>query len=173
MAIRDTQDVLIFETPVPQVGNIRDSQDVLVYEYPFINYMFQYQPAVGTLVGFTPVYPPRGKQPLYLWGLEAKRSDSITVDGIKRSVCDTINNVTILTFPFVSLSDMAAWKAFEQFALTGGTFAYRPMPDYPAITPGDNTGFSTFTLVNMDWTPKFESPQIFSLAMKLKLVADL
>jgi hypothetical protein len=176
MALRDTQDVLIFEIPATSFGpsgNLHDTQDCIVLEFPFINYMFVYQASVGNLVGFTPVYPPRGKQPLYQWGLEVKRADSVTVDGIKRSVCDTINQITTLTFPFVSLSDMAAWKAFEQFALTGGTFAYRPMPDYPVVTPGDNTGFSTFTLVNMDWTPVFQSPQIFSLAMKLKLVADL
>jgi hypothetical protein len=170
--LRSTQDALLVEW-LNTTAKVRVTQDVMICEFPFINYMFVYQASVGNLVGFTPVYPPRGKQPLYQWGLEAKRADSVTVDGIKKSVLDHIDQVTILTFPFVSLSDMAAFKAFEQFALTGGTFAYRPMPDYPVITPGDNTGFSTFTLVNMDWTPKFESPAIFSLAMKLKLVADL
>jgi hypothetical protein len=81
--------------------------------------------------------------------------------------------VTTLTFPFVPLSDMAAWKAFQEYALTGGQFAYRPMPDYPVITAGDNTGFSTFQLISMNWTPKFESVGIFSLELKLRLVRDM
>jgi hypothetical protein len=173
MSIRDSQDVLILEVPATAFGpfdHLRDSQDAAVYEFPFINFMFVYQPVGGALVGFTPVFAPTGKQPLYEWGLEAVRGDSITVDGRKRSVLNRLITVTTVTFPAVALSDMAQWKAFESYALTGGTFAYRPNATIPG---SDNTAFCTAQLINMDWTPKFEAPQTFSLAMKFKLVADL
>lgn len=140
----------------------------------------------GTPVGFTPKYPPIKKQPFTLWGLEAKRADSITADGVKASVLDRMDVVTTLTFPMVALSDMAAWKAFEQYALTGGFFTYRPILDYPNTSlvepmfeyPGtdsgdDMGGYSVVQVISMDWTPKFESPGIFSLELKLRLVADV
>ncbi|MGD1214312.1 MAG: hypothetical protein ABR861_04920 [Terriglobales bacterium] len=139
----------------------------------------------GPTTGFTPTYPPIKKQPFGLWGLEAKRADSVTVDGVKKSVLDRIDTVTTLHFPYVVLTDMAAWKAFEAYALTGGIFTYRPILDYPnAVSanpmfqyPGtdngdDAPGYSVVQLLSMDWTPKFESFQIFSLDMKLRLVAD-
>jgi len=174
--LRDTQDSLIFEAPagVLQPGNLRDSQDCLVYEYPFINDMFVYQVAGSTvLTGFTPVFPPVKRQPLALWGMEAVRHDSITSEGMKRSVLERIDGVTTLTFPYVAGSDMAAWKAFEAFATGGGTFAYRPNKNAYARDAWDNTGFSTFKLIDMDWKPHFEAPQAFSLEMKLRLVKDM
>ena len=97
--------------------------------------------------------------------------------------------MTTLTFPFVALSDMAAWKAFESYALTGGVFTFLPILDYPNDYPvsstivadqmfqypgtvSGETGCSLCQLVSMDWTTKYESPGIFSLVMKLRLVAD-
>jgi hypothetical protein len=168
MSIRDTQDALLFE--ISPSSHIRGTQDVVILEFPFINYMFQWDPGINNLMGFTPVYAPVGKQPLFLWGLEATRGDSITVDGRKRSELNRLITVTQVIFPFVALSDMAQWKAFESYALTGGTFAYRPNATIPG---SDNTAFCSAQLMNMDWTPKFEAPKTFSLAMKLKLVADL
>ena len=106
MALRDTQDVLILEVPVAafgasgglrdtqdalileynQASHLRVTQDVSIYEYPFINAMFVYQPfGSATLVGFTPEYEPVRKQPLYMWGIEVDRQDSIAADGAKRS----------------------------------------------------------------------------------------
>jgi hypothetical protein len=137
--------------------------------------------------GFTPKYPPIKKQPFTLWGLEAKRFDSITVDGLKESVLERIDEVTTLHFPQVALSDMTAWKAFESYALTAGVFTYLPILDFPNIPIGDaiedqmfqypgtvpgETGCSLCQLLSMEWRPKFESFQIFSLDMKLRLVAD-
>ncbi len=173
--IRDSQDVLIVELPQGNfgaAGHLRDSQDALIYEYPFVNAMFVYQaPGANALTGFTPTWPPVKKQPLYQWGLAAVRHDSVTVDGVKRSMLDRLDGVTTLSFPQVALSDMAAWKAFEQYALSGATFAYCPGFDPWATT--DNTGFSTFRLINMDWTPHFQFFQTFSLEMKLLLVKDM
>jgi hypothetical protein len=169
--------------------------------------------------GFTPLYPPTKKQPFTLWGLEAKRADSITADGIKQSVLDHIDTVTTLHFPFVALmgtlsgellledgggielesgagvlqleqilGDLSQWKVFEEYALTGGVFTYNPIPDYPNDLPGSaiedqmfqwpgtvpgETGCSLVQLLSMDWTPKFKSFGIFSLDMKLLLVADV
>jgi hypothetical protein len=187
VAIRDTQDALILEQPFTS-GHLRDTQDalivewqnstaqiratqdVMIYEFPFINAMFVYQAAGGSLAGFTPVFAPRFKQPLYEWGLEAVRGDSITVGGVKRSVLNRLITVTTVTFPTVALSDMASWKAFEKYALTGGTFGYRPNA---SISGSDNTAFCSAQLLSMDWTPKFEFFQTFSLAMKFLLVQDL
>jgi hypothetical protein len=140
----------------------------------------------GSFTGFTPSYPPVKKQPFGLWGLEVKRADSITVDGIKQTVLERIDTVTTLTFPYIPLSDLPLWKMFEEYALTGGYFTYRPLLDYPNSTSndpmfqypglqnGDNAaGFSIVQMVSMDWTPKFESQGIFSLALKLKLAQDV
>lgn len=189
MALRDTQDALIVEQQwtsgtlrVTQdallvewqnsTAHLRVTQDALIFEYPFVNAMFVYQPlGASARVGFTPVYPPVKKQPLGLWGLEAKRADSIAADGSKESQLEQLIAVTKLSFPFVALSDMAAWKAFEQYALSGATFAY--CPSYDPWMKLDPTGFSEVQLLTMDWKPKFESFQIFSLEMKLKLVRDM
>lgn len=147
-------------------------------------YVYTSTPVAPT--GFTPKYPPIAKQPFGLWGFEAKRADSVTVNGIKNSVLDHLDTVTVLNFSSVLGTEMAAWKAFEQYALTGGMFSYRPILDYPnaVITdpmfqyPGSDNGsnaagYSVCQLVTMDWTPKFKSFGIFSLSMKLKLVGDL
>lgn len=171
--LRVTQDALLIEFKTAN-AKLRVTQDAMIYEYPFINAMFVYQaPGSSVLTGFTPVFPPVKRQPLALWGLEAVRHDSLTTDGIKRSVLERIDNVTTLTFPYVAESDMAAWKAFEEYAVGGGTFAYRPNANDWATNPWDNTGFSTFKLIDMDWKPKFEAPLAFSLEMKLKLVKDM
>jgi hypothetical protein len=140
----------------------------------------------GTGNIFTPAYPPCQKQPFGCWGMEAKRVDSVTVGGIKRSVLERIDTVTTLQFPYVALSDMAAWKAFQQYALGGGEFTYRAVPGYavapssepmfqfPGADNGDDVpGYSVVQALSMDWTPKFKSPGIFSLEMKLKLVEDV
>ena len=147
-------------------------------------YIYTSTPVAPT--GFTPSFPPIKKQPLTLWGMEAKRADSITANGVKKSVLDHIDTVTTLTFPFVPKSDLAAWKAFEQYALTGGLFTYRPILDYPNSVsvdpmfqyPGtdngdDAAGYSVVKMVAMDWTPKFESFGNFSVSTKLKLVGDV
>lgn len=142
----------------------------------------------GATNGFTPLYPPIKKQPFGLWGLEATRADSLTSEGSKKSVLDRIDEVTTLIFRFVPLSDLAQWKAFEQYALTGGSFTYRAIPDYPGAASGGTletsmfqwpgvvdgeTGCSVCQLLSMDWTPHFESQGSFSLQLKLKLVEDL
>ena len=172
---RDAQDALIFELPAGGInpGHLRDAQDCLIFEYPFVNGMFVYQAAgANVLTAFTPEFPPVRKQPLRLWGLEAKRTDSLTSDGLKTSVLDHLDTVTTLFFDSVAASDMAAWKAFETYALGGATFAYQPLPDYPGST-WDNTAFCAAQLLSMDWKPVFKSFGIFSLEMKLKLVAEL
>jgi len=173
--VRDAQDVLILEVPATAFtapGHLRDGQDVMLFEYPFVKAMFVYQPAgSNTLVGFTPEFPPVKKQPLGLWGLEAKRADSIAADGSKQSQLEQIIPVTKLSFPYVALSDMAAWKAFEQYALSGATFAY--CPSFDPWMKLDETGFSAVQLLSMDWRPIFKSFQVFSLEMKLKLVRDM
>ena len=170
--LRDTQDSLIFEAPGGALapGRLRDTQDSLIFEYPFISYMFAWDDSSGHAYGFTPLYPPVGKQPLGLWGLEAVRQDSIGSDGIKQSVLDRLDTVTTLTFPSIPLSDLAEWKIFMEYALTGGLFGYRPNATQANSDP---TAFSTVRLISTNWDPKFTSFQNFSLEMKVKLVRDM
>ena len=177
--VRATQDALLIEWENSN-AHLRATQDALIYEYPFINRaMFVYQAAgASVLTGFTPVYPPIRKQPFTLWGMEAVRLDSIAEHGEKRSAVDRVDTVTTLEFDWVALSDMAQWKALEQYALGGGLFAYCPLPDYPGSTwdpvAGQHvTAFSSVKMLSMDWKPKFKNPLLFSLSMKLKLVKDL
>jgi len=133
--------------------------------------------------GFTPTYPPVKKQPQGLWGLEAKRADSIAASGVKQTVFERIDEVTTLKFPFVPSGDLASWKEFETYALSGAPFAYRAIPDYPNAAapgpmfqyPGDEAmppGYSVAQMVSMDWTPHFESVGNFSLDLKIRLVED-
>lgn len=124
-----------------------------------IQCLFRYNAGAGD-VNFTPVYPPRGKQPLD--GLLATRHDSITSSGIKQAVLERIDDVTTLVFPFVPQSDLAAWKAFMLFALAGGVFAYRPNAADPTI-------WNEFTTDQLDWTPKWVAPQMFSHELKCRL----
>jgi hypothetical protein len=170
--VRVTQDALLIEWQ-SSTARVRDTQDAMLYEYPFISGMFAYQaPGASVITNFTPVYPPIRKQPFTLWGMQAVRHDSIAVDGQKRTVLDHIDTVTTLHFDWVALSDMAAWKAFEQYALGGRMFGYCALPDYPGAK-GDPTAFSAAKLLSMDWKPKFKCPHLFSLEMKLLLVRDM
>jgi hypothetical protein len=177
--LRDTQDALIFETPAAALasGHLRDTQDCLIFEFPApygtatLSFMFVYA-AGNTVVGFTPQFPPVGKQAFGEWGMQAVRHDSVTVDGIKSSVLDRLDHVTTLNFPFVTLSDMASWKQMETNILTGEQFLYCPLPDYPGA-PGTLNQFSLVQILSMDWTPKFASPGIFSLGMQLRLIGDM
>lgn len=174
-ALRDSQDVLIIEVPTTAfgpAGHLRDTQDPMLFEYPFVTAMFVYQAAGASVTTkFTPQFPPVKKQPYTLWGLEATRHDSLTTDGAKKSVFERVDNVTTLTFPFVTLADMAAWKALETYALTGAPFAY--CPSFDPWMKLDETGFSAVQLLSMDWKPHFESFGIFSLEMKIKIVRDM
>jgi hypothetical protein len=129
-------------------------------------YMFVYFPDGVTEIDFTPIFPPTKKQPEEDWGMEAVRHDSLTETGIKKSQLDRLDSVSQVSFPAVALSDMAAWKAFEAYALTGGIFFYRPN-----IGWADDTGYLTCSLLSMDWRPLHKSFQIFSLEMKLRLEA--
>lgn len=128
---------------------------------PYIQCMLIY-PAGSPLanVYFTPVLPPVGKQPLDC--LAATRHDSITSSGIKQAVTERIDDVMTLTFPMVPQSDLAAWKAFMNYALGGNPFAYRP-------NAADNTTWADYTLDSMDWTPKFIAPGYFSFALQCRL----
>ena len=174
-AIRDTQDVLILEVPTTAFGSpghLRVTQDAMLFEYPSVTAMFVYQAAGASVTTkFTPQFPPVKKQPFTLWGLEATRHDSLTSAGAKRSALERLDNVTTLTFPFVTLADMASWKALETYALTGAIFAY--CPSFDPWMQLDETAFSAVQLLSMDWKPKFESFGIFSLEMKIKIFRDM
>lgn len=124
-----------------------------------IQQMFIYNTGSGD-IEFVPTYPAIGRQPLD--GLAATRHDSITSSGIKQSVLERIDDLMTLSFPFVPLSDMAAWKAFMVWVLAGNVFAYRP-------NSTDDTVWGEYTLESQDWTPKFVSVGIFSFDFQCRL----
>ncbi len=109
---------------------------------------------------FTPTYPAIGRQPND--GLAATRHDSITSSGIKQSVLERIDDVMTLSFPFVPLSDMTAWKTMMTWLLAGNVFAYFPNSAVPTI-------WADYTLDDMDWTPKWTSFQNFSFELHCRL----
>lgn len=121
--------------------------------------MFIYKPGTGNIY-WTPSTPAIGKQPLDC--LAAIRHDSITSSGIKQAVLERIDDVMTLSFPIVPLADLASWKAFMQFALAGGVFAYRP-------NSTDNTVWGEYTLDSLAWTPKFVCFGTFSFELQCRL----
>ena len=129
---------------------------------PYIQCTFVY-PARSPVVNvyFTPLLPPVGKQPLDC--LAAQRHDSITSSGIKQSVLERIDDVMTLTFSMVPQSDLAAWKAFMEYALAGLPFAYLP-------NAADPTTWADYTLDSTGWTPKFIAPGYFSFELQCRML---
>lgn len=121
--------------------------------------MFIYNLGFGD-IEFVPTYPPIGKQPLDGW--TATRHDSFTSSGMKQSVLERIDDVMTLTFSYVPLSDMVAWKQMMEWLLAGNIFAYRP-------NSSDDTIWGEYTLDSMDWTPKFVCVGIFSFELQCRL----
>ena len=87
---------------------------------------------------------------------------AVFTHGFHRFVYSEWVNAKTLTFPMVPQSDLAAWKAFMNYALGGNPFAYRP-------NAADNTTWADYTLDSMDWTPKFIAPGYFSFALQCRL----
>lgn len=120
---------------------------------------FAYDPGTG-IVDFTPTWPPTDQTPLS--PLSAVRHDSVTSSGIKQSVVERIDEFRTLSFANVPVDDMAAWRSFLSYALTGGQFTY-----YPDET--DLITFLEYTLEDTDWAPKRVSWKNFSFTLKMRL----
>lgn len=120
---------------------------------------FAYDPG-GGIVDFTPTWPPTNKTPYS--PLSAVRHDSVTSSGLKQSVVERIDEFKVLEFQNVPESDMAAWRSFFSFALTGGQFTY-----YPDGT--DAATFLEYVLEDSDWTPKKASWKNYSFTLRLRL----
>lgn len=119
---------------------------------------FAYNAGLG-IVDFTPSLPPNKKTPFA--PLEAIRHDSITSTGLKQSVLERIDVMTVLAFDNVPESDMASWQAFFQWTLAGNQFTYYPDSTVEAVSV-------EYTLEDMDWTPKWVSLQNYSFTMKMR-----
>jgi len=119
---------------------------------------FAYNAGLG-IVDFTPAIPPTKKTPFA--PLEATRHDSITSTGLKQSVLERIDVMTVLSFENVPESDMASWRDFMAWTLAGNQFTY-----YPDST--DESTSTEYTLENTDWTPKWNSLQNYSFTFKMR-----
>jgi hypothetical protein len=93
--------------------------------------------------------------------LSAQRADAISLSGRKQTWWTRTDEFFILTMEYADIaSDMPLWDAFIQYALMGGTFDY--YPDATLLT------FSTFTLEDTDFNPKFNFRSIAKFTLKLR-----
>jgi hypothetical protein len=121
---------------------------------------FAYNAGSG-VVDLIPTIPPL-KKTYSIGGLKATRHDSITSSGEKQSVTERIDTIFPLDFPYVPVTDMAAWEAFMSYALTGGYFTFFPDSTNEAV-------YYEYTLDSMDWTPKFANFGYFSFSFEMRL----
>lgn len=122
---------------------------------------FAYNTGAG-IVDFTPTNPAVKKTPQGVGPLVASRHDSITTSGIKQSVFDRIDEFLELSFEDVPETDLASWKAFMSWALTGAQFTY-----YPDAT--DLLTYFDYTLENTDWRPKWKSWKNYAFTLNMRL----
>lgn len=122
-----------------------------------------YDPGTGPVTlnfTFPPVEKP-GLQDGTSDDLTAQRVDSMTLSGHRQSFYVRTDVFRTLTMNYVPFTDMPAWSAFMQYAITGGPFNY-----FPDTT---QSGFTVFTLEDTDWSPRlsFRTVSKFSLKMRL------
>lgn len=119
----------------------------------------------GTILDFT--YPPTKKAGPHDGNgdrLEAQRSDSITLSGIKQAIWWRTDRIRVFNMEFVPNDDLAAWKEFFNFALTGETWDY-----YPDADLGDS---ETFTLEDTQWPPAFSVKGLSSFKFEGRIVVE-
>ena len=130
-----------------------------------------YTPTGGGATTLLFTYPPIQKPNTLEDGSgdERKREgvDSITQSGLKQSITFRIDTFRTLNLENVPMADLPNWRAFMDYALTGGQFDY-----YPDQTLGT---FSTWTMEELDWPPKynFYGMSKFSFKMRLLVVATV
>lgn len=95
---------------------------------------------------------------------DAVRHDSTSLSGVTQKVLVRIDTFRNLSMKFVPDADVLAWAAFQQFALTGGSFAYYPDASLP-------TNF-VYTQEDTTYSPKFSVRGLKSFTMKWRLAAS-
>jgi hypothetical protein len=110
-----------------------------------------YTPVGGAATTLLFTYPPIQKPQVTEDGSgdERKRegADSITQSGLKQSITFRIDTFRTVNMENVPMTDLANWRAFMDYALTGGQFDYYPDQTLAA--------FDTWTLEELDWPPKY------------------
>lgn len=75
------------------------------------------------------------------------RSDSVTLSGLVQSLWFRTDWFKTIQMDFVPFTDAPKWKAFIDYAMTGGQFDY-----YPDAATGV---FQTMQMEETDWNPEF------------------
>src|SRR5574340_1201072 len=88
-----------------------------------MNARIKYTPAGGSEQTLTLTYPIR-QIPGY--SKNAVRHENLSTAGIRESVLERIEHAWTVQIDFVPMSDLAAWQAFLDHALTGADFDYYP-----------------------------------------------
>ncbi len=117
-----------------------------------------YTPIGGTAQTLNFSAPPR-QQPGY--SKTAVRHDNISTAGVRESVLERIDTFLEFTVDYIRAgSDLAAWSAFLDYALTGAPFSYYP--------DSSQSGSQSYLLENTDATIQYKGPRVYSLAVKFR-----
>jgi hypothetical protein len=125
--------------------------------------VFKYDPGSG-VVTLSPTYPPIAKP-----GAEervALRHDSVTISGYMQSITEHVEKFLTLDFPFVPMTDLAAWQLFIDYAILGGAFDY--YPDFG----GAPTVFQTYTLADTNWKSAFAFRTMAKITIRMRRVGS-
>ncbi len=135
-----------------------------------------YDPGTGN-VGLRFSYPPTGK-PDFGDGagdeLQPVRSDSMTLSGLRQTVLIRQDRFRMLKMEFVPFQDLPAWRAFMQYAQTGGSFHYHvdaDSQDYEIFELDDNQGSSSSSSAQ-GWTPKRAFRDFASFTLNMRKLGD-
>lgn len=128
MAIRDTQDCLLFEVPTLGVGNIRDTQDCLLFEIPFaIVIPISYPVAPPAITGLGPK-----EFNLTLQNLVGENASPFTF-GEQEQIWPGDMFTIDANLPPMQAPQGEQWVAF--LASLFGKYGYFTMGDYNRLTP--------------------------------------
>ncbi len=118
----------------------------------------------GSLVDWTPTYPPMDKTPYA--PLEAVRHDSVTSSGLFQTVVERVDEFLILNFKFVPEADLADWRRFFDWVIQGNQFTYYPDSTVPAT-------YFELVMEDQSWAPKRDSYKNYSFTVKFRKAKDL
>jgi hypothetical protein len=93
--------------------------------------------------------------------LEAVRHDNIASSGVKEVVYERTDEFLEFDMPWMSIgADVAAWRAFMDFALAGGEFDYYP--------DSDLADHSAYTLEDTNYKSAYKVPAQYSFSAKFR-----
>ncbi|MFB3921605.1 MAG: hypothetical protein ACE145_07775 [Terriglobia bacterium] len=117
-----------------------------------------YTPAGGAEQTLNFVFPPR-QVPGYR--KTAVRHDNVSSAGLRESILERVDEFLEFTMDSIqSGSDLAAWRAFLDHALTGEAFAYFP--------DAAQTAFTNYTLEDSETQIEYKAPGNYQLRLKLR-----